>query len=269
MCLGVMALMIATSCNNQANEQNDDQRIADLCKDRDPGCKTCCYESDSRISKEAAWLWMQSWEVAQKAMDTTYTANKSPEFHFSLDSIRLIMPTIKDNTGVLLYYILKDESVKIPSLAMVFTENCAPQLEDCGEKCALVSWYSENKETTEQSFISNDNLQKYISNWKKYLDSVESYVRVQVDGYNYSSKLIELLSEDKKGITVKYGVRTLGPGEICEFEAVLDPFEPDIQPVLCNILIGWVDGVFGIRKFDELEEYDFARPCPTYCNSNN
>jgi hypothetical protein len=121
----------------------------------DPVSITDCYDSD-KINKNTVWIWEQSWIAAENAIDPTNTVTSSPELHFSRENLNRLMPSLKENNGALVYYILRDETEKVPSLAMIQTEYCASQLEECEGDCVLASWLN-----GEQKFIRKDSLQKY------------------------------------------------------------------------------------------------------------
>jgi hypothetical protein len=66
-------------------------------------------------------------------------------------------------------------------------------------------------------------------------------------------------------VRVKYGVRTIDVSENLEYGNESTAVTGNI--VACNVLIGWIKG----ESFEEalrdvqLEDLDFAKPCPEYC----
>jgi len=279
--LGMMALLIAaTSCKDAQKEtqttEPEEKSLEEKIDSKD------CYEHES-ISPDTALLWFNSWSYAAGGVIGGEFPD-SPEFVFSKDNIDKIEPELKTNKGALIYYILKDpvtsastDEEKIPSLAMIRTKDCDPFYGDCGDYCVLVSW----RDTGKQEFLTQKELDdgilvNYITNWTTYLNSIDEAV-IKVEGYYYPWTLIDFLLGKsspivkQQGIVIKYGVRTLGPGEIQEFEE--EPYtEPYIIPVLCNVIFPLGEGQSTEEAFQVHAElvgdngFDFAKPCPTYCD---
>lgn len=255
----IMVLLIMSSCKEAQKEEQT--TTGEDSATEDTSLNSSCYNS-VKIDKNTAWIWEQSWVSTETSIYPKDSVSTSPELHFSTENIHLLMPPLKENNGALLYYILKDETEKIPSLAMIQTDKCVSQLDQCEGNCVLASWYN-----GEQEFIRRDSLQKYKSYWKTHIEGVLPSAKLFVEGYNYSWALIDYLSKDKQGITVKYGVRTLGPGEILEFVSETDSLKNTVGiPVICNIIIGLKEGQTFQEAAEEIEEYDFAKPCPHYCD---
>jgi hypothetical protein len=275
----MIALLLLASCKEAQKEEQ-------TTKDEDSSTNDTaliigCYDS-SPIHRDTAEIWFNSWVYAANSIMDEATITNSPDVHFSKDNINLMMPTLKENNGALIYYILRKPYVKerngqignpTPSLALIGTDKCDSTLPSCNQNCVLVSWYSSDEFVGFQEFIDKSLLDGYRKNWTDYLDSIKE-AHVKIKGYSYSWSLIYyLLNGDsaarkpKDEIVVKYGVRTLGPGEIDQFVREGEPVDPAVGlPVLCNVILG---KDFEVEMADALaatEEYNFAKPCPHYCD---
>lgn len=160
---------------------------------------------------------------------------------------------------------------------MIRTDDCGSVLDDCGDNCVLVSWQDTGiQEFLTQKEIDDGLLVNYKSNWTTYLETIWE-AKIKIEGYYYPWTLIDFLlakssiNDKNKQIVLKYGVRTLGPGEIKDFQ---DPVvDTDVGiPVLCNVIYPREEGQSTDEAFHDHAElvgdngFDFAKPCPTYCN---
>lgn len=279
----MMALLITiTSCKDQPEEEKKETIAYENTSTMVEPDYNKCYEHES-ISPDTALLWFNSWAYAAGGV-AGGEFPEGPELIFSKDNIDKIEPDLKTNKGVLIYYILKEpvdssssDEEKIPSLAMIRTQDCTPVIDGCGDHCVLVSW----QDTGEQEFLTQKEVDdglliNYRSNWTTYLQTIGE-AHIKIEGYFYPWTLIDYLldksslNDKQKAFVIKYGVRTLGPGEINEFEK--DPgSEPFIIPVLCNVIFPKEEGQSTEDAFNAHAEaigdngFDFAKPCPAYCN---
>lgn len=241
-----------------------------------------CIKVDKRIYPQTTWIWAESWVSAFNHIYTD-TISSSPELYFDKESLTQLKSN--DATGVRLYYILRNESDKIPSLAMVNIVNCKDKI--CDEKCVLVSWVNPETGTwvkpdlpllPNPAFISYSDFNEYKKNWE--IADVKKDGYIQVTAYNYSWNTINTLSSVEKGmngIRVKYGARTIELSEEKEYGVVeKDTVEGKLpitgNIVACNVLLGWNSETKSFKEaliaLAEDEGLDFAKPCPQYCGNN-
>lgn len=277
MSLGIMALLVVTSsCKDQPEEtevekQNIESREAVLAEETTKK-NTDCYD-EAFIHNDTAKLWYNSFVYAgEDILGTPIPADL--EVRFPKDMIiELKRRTRGIDAGIRLYYILFDETERIPSLAMVLTRNCKADYEECDKKCVLFSSYSSEKNDIDglQGWMDHNELKKYTKNWTKFIEGIDKFT-VKVEGYNYAWTTIFDSMEVFDEFVVRYGVRTLGPGEIDEFKEKGksdDTNDSDIivgQPVLCNVIVARKEDQTTDEAFDETQEFDFAKPCPHFCD---
>ncbi len=264
--------LIFTSCkeghDRADKEETADTEQAKTAKETDSD--SSCFSSEN-VYPSTAWIWSQSWATyanyENEKENPSFITLTSPELIFKSGMLNKLKSKNKNANGVLLYYLLRDDDSD-PSLAMVTLVDC--QKVEKGD--VLVKWYK-----GEEEFIPYDSLHQYKTNWdnanKKRMESIKGYVPVKA--YNYSWKTLDELynsNDPKSGIRVKYGVRTLGPGEIVNFTPKNKPIEMVTgNIVVCNILTSWEedsDIAFNevIKNLsDTSQELDFALPCPEFC----
>ena len=265
--------LIFTSCKEGHNgaekeEQPVKHKVKKVVQEKE--LDSSCFTSNN-IYPSTAWLWTQSWTTysnnVKNKSDSLYSIT-SPELFFTKESLIKLKSITKDANGVLLYYILKDGDTD-PSLAMANLVGCKRLKKD---SIVLVNWRHGDEE-----FLPIASIQKFITNWenanKEREEDIKGYVPVKA--YNYSWETLESLYNSKdhiSGIRVKYGVRTLGPGEIVNFTPKNKPIEMVTgNIVVCNILTSWEedsDITFSevIKNLtDSNQELDFALPCPEFC----
>lgn len=275
-----IALLSMSACNEVQKKEPVMQKEMELAIVDDPDDLPCMNKVS--IYPQTAWIWGNSWVSAYNFIYSSnkYPYEESPGLHFEKDLLSQLENSNDDANGVLLYYILEEATGTIPSLAMVNTVNCVPQVSR--EDSVLVSWYqpkpSANKPNpTHNEFISDSLFSEYQLIWHKVDSSAgqrregnlprEGYI--PVDAYNYSWKTLNSLSTEH-GILLKYGARTIDSSENKDFESIIN-YTKSGNVVACNVLLGWVPGQTFEDAIQRLadnpgEGLDFAKPCPTYCN---
>lgn len=117
----------------------------------------------------------------------------------------------------------------------------------------------------------------YIAKWMNF-QSVRTgnYSHVPIKGYNYSwSRIDDIIndSSNPQDLTVAFGIRTIGSDEVSEFYSDGSPTNDDGSlraglPVLVNMLLDEIPNSDTDTDTDtvQYEDFDFAKPCPTYCD---
>jgi hypothetical protein len=223
-----------------------------------------CYFPDTNIYKETVVIWENSWRLKHP----NYTVDSSPVLAFSIDSLIKLKKENAEADGVRMYYVIRDKLQRIPSLAMVNMTLCAVDKE-CEDACVLFSELGVG-----QTFITHSKFEGYKGLWQSQADSLAKVSgNIKVFAYNYSWSKIMAAAEarDDKGIWVTYGLRTLGPNDTHLF--VKDPPKNITGGIAyCNIMwesnpqIHRQSKALGQLAGADQDEFDFAIPCPAFCN---
>ncbi len=279
----IIVALIFTSCK-EVQDRADKEETVDTEQARtvkETESDTSCFSSEG-VYPETVWIWSKSWIEYYNSINHTEETT-SPDFYFSDENLNTLQSYNDRAAGVLIYYIFKEpateenEKKKIPSLAIINTINCVP-VKDCNavdKKCVLVKWRD-----GEEHFITIDSLNNYKKYWKENDKKREEIMPgyLSVLGYNYSWNTINSISNPYGGLRIKYGVRTLGPGEILNYipPSEVIPIDKIGNAVFCNVLVGWEKTDKDINREKSFrdainnlvvdsEELDFAKPCPAYC----
>lgn len=273
----LFVLLIVASCKEQPKDTNTEKNKADfICLEKPIDYSKCYFTRE--IPKDAGSIWINSWKFSAYNTIDIKLDTPVPELIFTQEKIEKLIPRDTINKGTLIYYILNDSvrentlaKNKIPSLAMIRTDKCKPTFNDCNDHCVLVSWYNE-EHTINEEFINIDSLKQYRKNWKDFLHETTK-AHIEVEGYFYSWNLImdDILENSKSQLCIRYGVRTLGPDEIDQFENPETDHDPTHEvgiPILCNIIFGMDETLYSTTEeaFAATTDHDFAKPCPAYCN---
>lgn len=259
----LILLLISASCK-QPNEQ---QKLVDTetatVDDNESEDPKRCIASD-KIYAGTAWIWSQSWVSYFKATRANYTDTTSPVIFFSKEQLNALKSIDTMANGARLYYILKDETDSIPSLAMVNTFNCSEKVISNVAKSVLVSWYKGNQE-----FVTNSEFQNYTTYWGDYCKSIakKNPAFTKVWAYNYAWNTLDNLSKEED-LAVKYGLKTLEPSDRDDYD--IKDLNITGNVVICNILVGRSSIPLTFANLKRLGggegELDFAKPCPIYCD---
>lgn len=251
----LLVLFIVFSCNPRSNNNEINPNVKHITTN-DIAVDTTCFSS-YQIYKETGYIWEESWvNYFNQYKGTDY--NTSPKVFFSENNLLQLQAYSPNAQGVLIYYILIDTNAIYPSLAMVNTISCTPNFGIPNSSSILMS----NGVDSSQKFISLQAFNTYKNNWS-IRGSKEANVFTSVDGYNYSWNSIRSLLDSStihSGVFVKYGLRTIEPGDAADYMTVPETTMTG-SVVYCNMLYGAnASGVEGVAL------YDFAKPCPIYCN---
>jgi hypothetical protein len=226
-----------------------------------------CLDSDFKIYKETAYMWEKSWA-------NTYRVATSAQVKFSYDSIKKLRGLSLSSQGVRIYYCLMNDTDTLPSLAMVNINNCADQVTCSDGNCILFSKLGTDQE---EYFIDEKTLSNYRGRWQTFIDS-KGEIHTPVYAYNYEWRSIEDMideSSEDPGVWIKYGLRTITPSELTEFEQDTirsDGYIITGSIVYCNITYGQSPRIraksreTSVDSTEVNELFDFAKPCPRYCN---
>jgi len=252
---GILAVALIAACNDpEEKKMKEIVGNAEVVVSQD---EDTCTDSGYQIYMETATIWEQSWAAV-------YNTSENPLHEkrwFSkadLDALWDMDPSAED---VRLYYCLIDSSDVIPSLAMVNINLC-DDVTDCEIPCVLISEIDGS-----QYFVTAQTASQYTKNWRdRSIDQLE--VHTPVYAYNYSQEeianLMDANSLEKQGIWVKYGLRTLGPGDTNLYTETKEPANDTITGsiVYCNVIYGDDPGK-NVRQY-----FDFALPCPRFCGGS-
>ena len=243
--------LIICSCNN-----NEKQSIS---KTNEIDNQENCLDLDSQIYRQTTILWKESWKFENPN-------HPIPTFYFSKDDLLRLRDKNTNAEGVRLYYIIKNDSITVPSLAFVNMENCEENDNCKDQDCVLMS----DLDTQKASFISYETFKTYRDNWIKKADDKEEKLPVYtaVYAYNYSwLKILETALDGESGIWVQYGLRTLGPLDIRLYVEDYEARTTTGNIVYSNIIYEADPNHEGNLRAD-LEtqlSFDFAKPCPRFC----
>ena len=224
-----------------------------------------CLSSDFKIYGETALMWEKSWA-------TNFGMESSAQIKFSQENLKTLKSLESEAPGLRLYYCLINPSDTIPALAMVNIDNSCTDLFNCKDvNCVLLS----EPGNANEYFIDEGTLNTYHERWKAHINA-KGDIHTPVYAYNYEWSNIENIIDttvDAPGIWVKYGLRTLSPTEFIEYGREAIRSGDDIitgSIVYCNILYG-KDQISRNRTSEEDDDdddelFDFAKPCPRYCN---
>lgn len=223
-----------------------------------------CLSPDIKIFKETAYMWEKSWS-------NQFGTETSGRIKFSYDSIRKLQGLESDPKGIRMYYCLMNERDTIPSLAMVNIDDTCTDLINCDDgNCIL---FSELDTIQNEYFINQKTLDDYTQRWRNFVNSKRD-IHSPVYAYNYEWASIEDMIDPEvvaPGLWVKYGLRTLSPADTLEFgQRTVQVGDATITGsiVYCNITYGQSPMIsIGNRKSTN-ELFDFAKPCPRYCNDS-
>jgi hypothetical protein len=288
-------LLLTTSCNEKINKDFAINEISNL----ETIVDTSCFNSQ-KINGDTYFFWSQSWVAAanmlsENSESTSPPYTSSPRYDFDAEDVKQLIGadslTVPNTAGLMIYYVADEEDDHIPALALFKTIGCTPQLsapEGSNAPLGLLAssdpdkvWIYPDGATgasipPDAYKITDFNTAK--TQWSTYCSSLE-YPNVPVEAYNYSwTSIKNIISYNPHNIndpllTIALGIKTISQDEVPLYYSDGSLFNEDNTsriglPVMVNMILDeWAGGDgSGAVRYDD---FDFARPCPTYCNGDD
>jgi hypothetical protein len=290
MSLGMMTLLIVTSCNEKTkkvNTETQDLLTVSTPTENPPDCY-----SDTQVTISIAKGWEEDYNIYKSENNVTGDQAIAYRYHFNTAQIRGLQSeadnwnrdTENENnqiSGVIIYYGVTQFAGQYgdgPGFTLFMQNKLCVGSTTLSDP--LIAWANiYNPDTNEQnnsqgtdyggnshdwygsdprSAITLMPFETVITNWETYRRT--NFPEMPpIKGYNYSWEQI-ISGADNQGLSIHVGLKTITPEEGDSIYGF--PNMREAGQVLCNIkYIGLPNA-----EYNGTELVDFAKPCPAYCS---